>query len=170
MTLFMCFARQLLATYLVPVLPFFAVWFAMLLRQHGVAARTVVRVATGLVILYLVAIVAGKPLAERRSSTSRIIRVARETRERLGLGGFITFVHRAPYSAYFYAGDLLLPHAREAAEQSIRRGLDSGTMCLFVVHRRDVADIPAPLMVKLERVCASGVWSLYRPAAPVPPP
>ena len=165
MTLFLCFARQLLATYLVPVLPFFAVWLAMLFRRSGITTRTVVRVAVGLAVLYLVAIVAGKPIVERRSSTRTIIRAARETRERLGFSGQITFVHRAPYSAYFYGGDILLAHAREAAEQSVRRGLESGNACLFVVHQRDVADIPAPLMAQLQYVCTSGVWSLYRPAA-----
>jgi 4-amino-4-deoxy-L-arabinose transferase-like glycosyltransferase len=163
-TLFLCLARQLLLTYLLPVLPFFAVWGAILLRKLGVSRRAIFRASFVVIFFYGIAYPLVQPWAEQRYSAKGIVRLAREARARFSLDGGLMFASRVPYSAYFYGRDFILPHDGEDASLSISRGLNSRKEHLYVINRKYQRDVPPQLLGKLETVCIFGNWTLYRAA------
>jgi 4-amino-4-deoxy-L-arabinose transferase-like glycosyltransferase len=166
-TLFLCLFRQLLLTYVLPVLPMFAIWGAMLLQKSGIARRAMVRVAVCAVILYGVAYPLVLPQAEKRSAHG-IVGLAREEKTRLSLDGGLLFISEVPYSAYFYGHDLLLPYAGKKDGLSIWQALDSGKNHLYVIPRKIEKRVPQQLLDRLKPVSTLGNWTLYRAAhAPV---
>lgn len=160
-TLFLCFARQLLLTYLLPVLPFLVIWGARFLKNSGVTRKAMIRVSVAAVIVYGLAYPLVLPQAETRS-TKGLIRLARETKTRLSLDGGLIFVSGTPYSAYFYAHDFVLPFARKGAVINISKSLVSGKGHLYVIPRKIQDKIPSQIMDRLKPVGTLDDWILYQ--------
>jgi len=161
-TLFLCLARQLIMPYLLPVLPFFAVWGAILLKKSAVSKAVIIRLSLVLVIFYGIAYPLTLPQVEKRYSTKGIIRLARDKINYLGLNGSLIFVPNVPYSAYFYGQELIVPHSKKDIEFTILQGLNSGKDHLYAVKRKFQVEIPPHLLDKLNPICVFGDWTLYR--------
>jgi hypothetical protein len=161
MTLFLCMTRQLLFTYLLPVLPFFAVWMAMLLKKMGAARKTILLLSLVSVIFYGLAYPLALPVTEHRLSAKGIIRLAREAKSRLSLKGSLVFLPRTPYSAYFYGQNFILPHPEKEGGQGPSYELDPGKGDLFVINKKYHKDVPEPLLDKLKPISTLGNWTLY---------
>jgi len=161
-TLFLCFARQLVMPYVLPILPLFAVWGAILLKKLVVSKAAIMRFSVALVIFYGVAYPLTLPQVEKRYSTKSVISIARDRISHLGLNGGLIFVPNVPYSAYFYGEDLIIPHAKGNIEFTILQGLNSGRDHLYVVKQKSLSKVPLRLLNKLDPICVSGDWTLYR--------
>ena len=162
MTLFLCLARQLVIPYVLPILPVFAVWCAILLKESEVSKAAVMRFSVALVILYGIAYPLALPQIEKRYSTKGIISLARDKISHLGLDGGLIFVHNIPYSAYFYGQGFIIPHGKEDIEPTILQGPNSGKGHLYAVKQKSLSEVPPGLLEKLNAVCVSGDWTLYR--------
>ena len=162
-TLFLCLARQLVMPYVLPILPFFAIWGAILMRKSGMNKAAVMRFSVTLIILYGIAHPFALPLVEKKFSTRDIVKLARDKVNYLGLNGGLIFVPNVPYSAYFYGQDLIIPHEKEDAEIIILQGLNSGKDHLYAVNRKFLPEIPSQILDKLKPICVFGDWMLYRP-------
>jgi 4-amino-4-deoxy-L-arabinose transferase-like glycosyltransferase len=162
MTLFLCFARQLIMPYVLPILPFFAIWSAVFLEKSGVSRATMMRFSVALVILYGFVHPLALPLVEKKFSTRGIVKLARNKIEHSGLNNGLIFVHNIPYSAYFYGQDLIIPYENEGTEFAVLQGLNSGKNYLYTVKRKYRSEIPPSLLDKLMPIGAFGDWTLYR--------
>lgn len=165
-TFFLCLTRAVLMTYLLTVLPFFAIWCAMLLRRSGVTLKTITLVSVALVVLYGIVYPLLPSPDIHGYSTKSIVQLARQVKTRLSLDGGLIFVGNVPYSAYFYGQDITLPQAKDSDGLSILKGLDSGRNHLYVVKRKYQKSIPRTILDKLEQICAFGDWTLYRASQP----
>jgi 4-amino-4-deoxy-L-arabinose transferase-like glycosyltransferase len=159
--LFLCLARQLVMPYVLPILPFFAVWAAGFLRTSGVRKATIMRLSVAFIILYGIAYPVSLPIVERRFSTRGIVRIAEDTLSHSRLNGGLIFVPRVPYSAYFYGQDSVIPHENDDIAPTIMQGLNSGKDHLYVVKQKYLRDIPPPVLEKLKPICVFGLWTLY---------
>lgn len=161
-TLFLCLARQLVMPYVLPILPFFAIWGAILMRKSGMNKTAFMRFWVTVVILYGIAHPFALPLVEKKFSTREIVKLAKDKVNHLGLNGGLVFVPSVPYSAYFYGQDFIIPHKKEDTEITILQGLNSGKDHLYAVKQRFVPEIPSQLLDKLKPICVFGDWILYR--------
>jgi 4-amino-4-deoxy-L-arabinose transferase-like glycosyltransferase len=162
-TLFLCLARQLIMPYVLPILPFFAIWGAILMRKSGMNKTAVMRFSVTLVILYGIVHPFALPLVEKKFSTRGIVNLARDKVNHLGLNGGLIFAPNVPYSAYFYGQDLIIPHKKEDTEFILLQGLNSGKDHLYAVKRKFLSEIPSQLLHRLKPVGIFGDWTLYRP-------
>jgi hypothetical protein len=161
---FLCCFRQIILTYLLPVLPFFAIWFAILLQKSGITRKTIIHVSVATVFIYGIAYPLTRSWTEHRYSAKGIIQLSRDARAKFSLDGGLLFVGKVPLSAYFYGDKLILPHADENAGLSISRGLNSGKGNLYVIKKEYQADVPPLLRDKLKLISVFGDWTLYRAA------
>jgi 4-amino-4-deoxy-L-arabinose transferase-like glycosyltransferase len=162
MTLFLCFARQLIMPYVLPILPFFSIWGAIFLEKSGVNRTTIMRFSIALIILYGVIYPLALPLVEKKFSTRSVVKLARDKIYHSGLDNGVIFVHNIPYSAYFYGQNLIIPHENQSTEFSVLQGLNSGKGYLYAVKRKYRSEIPPSLLGKLMPMGALGDWTLYR--------
>ncbi|MGD0917732.1 MAG: glycosyltransferase family 39 protein [Thermodesulfobacteriota bacterium] len=162
MTLFLCFAHQLVMPYVLPILPFFAIWGAIFMERSGLNRATMMRFSIALVILYGIVHPLALPLVEKKFSTKGIVKLARDKIDHLGLDSRLIFVHNIPYSAYFYGQDLIIPHENEGTEFTVLQRLNSGKDHLYAVKRKYLSEIPPSLLDKLTPIGTFGDWTLYR--------
>ena len=76
--------------------------------------------------------------------------------------GRFYFYRRVPYSAYFYLGDRVIPHAKEDAEPSE----EASKPHYLVGTKHDLKR--HPLKESRRELLKTGVWSLYAPAEATP--
>jgi 4-amino-4-deoxy-L-arabinose transferase-like glycosyltransferase len=164
-TLFLCLFRQLLLTYVLPVLPMFAIWGAVFLQKSGITRRAMIRLAAVALILYGVAYPLVLPQAEKRSAHG-IVGLAREAKARLSLDGGLLFISEVPNSAYFYGHDLILPYDKKNSSLCISQALGSGKNHLYVIPRKIEKKVPKQLLGQLRPVSTLDDWTLYRAAHP----
>jgi 4-amino-4-deoxy-L-arabinose transferase-like glycosyltransferase len=154
-TLFWCLARQLLLTYLVPMVPLFCAWLAVLLPRSSLLCRRPVKVlAATLATIAVAGSVAGVLVARERSAKQIVVR------GRLLTGSTLVFSRRVPYSGYFYGGEAVLAHPKWTAAATAERVLAMGSGTLMVIKRKDVEDVPAATREHLETVATQGAYVL----------
>jgi 4-amino-4-deoxy-L-arabinose transferase-like glycosyltransferase len=164
-TLFWCLARQLLITYLVPMVPLFAAWLVRIAREHApVWPRMRQAAAALLVVLIALSVVADVALRDVKT-TRGIISEARHLAGSRGVREPLVFYRSTPYSALFYARGWAVPHPREALDASLLR-LDGPGQTLVVVRTREKSEQEHLLATGAERLVASGDWVLFRVPLP----
>jgi 4-amino-4-deoxy-L-arabinose transferase-like glycosyltransferase len=164
-TLFWCLARQLLLTYLLPLVPFLCIWLAFLVQRHGVSRKTLVRIAGCLVVFYTVMAVLVAPWFFRMKgkATEGVLKQAVAVAGEHGIDGPFLFVRKIPYSAYFHARERLLVHPNETVEESVLRGLDHPEPCLLLFPSRYLEKLPAELRARIRVAGEYGDWILCIP-------
>ena len=161
-TFFWCFSRQLLVSYLLPAVPLFSVWLAMMVKRTGISVYTIQIIAIATVIIYGTGCLVGQPFLSRSFSTKEIINIACKKADQLKLKKSFVVVRKTPYSAYFYGGDHIIPHPKETVLKSVLRGLNSGNDYLYIIKKRYVKRIPREVLRKLNPLDAYGSWTLFR--------
>jgi 4-amino-4-deoxy-L-arabinose transferase-like glycosyltransferase len=164
-TLFWCLARQILWTYVLPLVPLFSVWLAFVARRHGLSVRPPVRAAAGLLAAYAVLASCLGPMALTATgkSTEGVLKRAEVLAAKHGTDGTVLFVRRTPYSAYFHARGHLLIHPKESAEASVLRGLARERPCMFVIKSRYLSRIPDHVSARVRVVDELGDWGICVP-------
>jgi hypothetical protein len=148
--------------YVLPILPFFAIWGAIFLEKSGVNRSSLMRFSVALVIIYGAVHALALPVIERKSSSRAIVELARNEIVHSGLDNGLIFLHNTPYSAYFYGQNLIIPYRNESTEFAVLQGLNSGKNYLYAVKRKYRSEIPPSLLDKLMPMGAFGDWTLYR--------
>lgn len=158
--LFLCFARQLVAAYVLPALPFFAVCAAALFRESGIPGKQIAVVCCVSVIIYSAFVLAILPRAEERYSSKQVLSVARAI-HKSPLGGKVIFLSDMPYSAYFYGRELIAPW-----DKDLLKNLDlqyrPAQGSFYILKQNDSGAIPGPVQDKLTVVYSSNTWRIYR--------
>ncbi len=161
-TLFWCFARQLLITYMLPMVPLFACWLALELGDDK-NDRPLKWTVTATIIAYLIVLPAGIYGANEYASTAPFFKFMRE---RHADGKYIVSACRkTPYSAYFNNKGELDIHPKESCDGTIERCLalyPQSKPLYFLCRRRYLKRIPTRLMKSLEIIKQSKAWVLYK--------
>ena len=159
--LFWCFARQLLATYMLPMIPLFTAWIV-----HGVARdappprSTILLVALSLTLWSGLAF-AAVPFAAR-DSTRAILQESAEISRQLLLPDEVTFIPHLPQSAMYYAGARVRRTVQgSSAQQTIRSLLSDNERRLVIMHDRDATGLPEDVRHRLLSLAAADGWRLF---------
>jgi 4-amino-4-deoxy-L-arabinose transferase-like glycosyltransferase len=153
--LFWCLARQLLLTYLVPMVPLFCAWLAVTLPRSCLLCRQPAKVVgTVLATVAVLGSAAGIVVANERSAKQIV------AQGRLRAGATLVFSRRVPYTAYFYGGETVLPHPKWTAAATADRVLAMGSGVFLAIKRKDVEDVPAVTLETMEQVAAEGAYVL----------
>lgn len=135
-TLFLVLARQLLVTYLFPLVPAYLVFLAMLRErvpqlsffdERKISSAGVALVA-GVAVVGMLAV----PYS-MGCSTKSILGKAQAYKK---AGEKIYFVRRVPFSAYYYAPADVLPHPDESVEDSLKAVLERKDPVLVVADEK----------------------------------
>ena len=116
-TIFWCFARQLLVYYLLPATIIFAVWASIYLLKNKVRFNTIALISLIVVSMYAIALGGISMTIGKKRSTQKIIDFIKNDNEISN----IVFVRRTPYSAYFYGGKMVVMHPKEKITDSLAR-------------------------------------------------
>jgi len=163
-TLFWCFARQLLATYTLPLVPLFAAWLAFRIRHDSALTRKTVAAASVLLAV-MGALALACPLALRETASSRqIVRAARRFADEQAFKGPLVFARKTPYSALFYARGWVLPHPKEPLGDTLARCREHAETVLVAVPAKQEGAVVLSLSNSAARVASTGKWSLLRVA------
>jgi len=164
-TLFWCLTSRVLITYVLPTVPLFDAFLAVRLTAWGYAGRAGFRKT-----LY-VALPALWCLAGVVFSSFQFIGDCRVDKLPGGFykkvaelvpDGRLYFYREVPYSAYFYFGDRVVPHAAEDGKTS-----EAASLSYYLVStRRNMRRHPLGEPRRL--VLETGVWALYAPAESAP--
>ncbi|MBQ7730837.1 MAG: glycosyltransferase family 39 protein [Lentisphaeria bacterium] len=160
-TLFWCLTSRVLITYVLPTVPFFAVWLADRMTAWGYADtarfRTALRATlpvvwcvTGMVFASLW--IAGEYWVDKMPGDF-FEDIAEAVPD-----GYFYFYRKVPYSAYFYLGDRVIPHAKEDAETS-----EAASRPHYLVSTKREAR-KHPLKGFRRTVMETDVWTLYAPS------
>ena len=160
-TLFWCLTSRVLITYVLPVVPFLGAWLGIRLTEwntaDGAGFRRAVRAGLPVVWCVTAAVFAAFPFMAERwidKMPGEFFAKAAETAPE----GQFYFYRRVPYSAYYYLGDRVIPHAKEEAEPSEAASL--GHYLIGTKH-----DLKRHPPVRERRLLLeNGVWALYAPA------
>ena len=160
-TLFWCLTSRVLITYVLPTVPFFAAWLADRLTAWGFADRNSFRrtLRIGLPILWCVMGTgfAALNLAADRWTNKMPGAFYRKAAEFVPSGQFF-FYRSVPYSAYYYLGDRVIPHAKEEAGPSQLASRPYYLMSTKHDLKRHPLEEPRRLLLE------NDVWALYAPA------
>jgi len=162
--MFWCLARQLVIYYLIPIVPLFAVWCAGYFKRRGIPLRRLALWAAGIAGAYAILTFPLGCYLSRMRSTEEVVEQVLANRERPMPR--IVFVHRMPYSAYFYARDHVIPHGKESIRTSIERTLESQIFCVLICLKRYSDRVPASLSPRLRVVRKIGNWLVLEPKQP----
>ena len=159
-TLFWCLARQLLFTYMLPLLPLFTAWLALRIRHDGELTRKAV-VAASLLLAVMGAAALVCPLALRETASSRqIVRVAHSYADEQAFKGPLIFGRKTPYSALFYARGWALTHPKEPLGDTLARCREHAETVLVAVPVKKEGEVVKSLSESASRVASTGKWSL----------
>ncbi len=165
-TVFWCLARQLLITYLLPMVPLFAAWLVRVTRDEvPVQLRMRQAGAVLLVVLITFSVILNVALGDVKT-TRGIVAEARHLVDSHGVRGRLIFERSTPYSALFYARGWVVPHPKESLQESLAR-LDGTGSALVVLRDRRKAEVAELSTGGAERMAASGGWLLF--SVPLPP-
>lgn len=159
---FWCFARQLLVTYMLPMIPMFASWMAYRLRQTNSLQNTkkIGRLALGAAVVWCALLLTAMPSVSG-SSTREILIRAQEVARELGISGEVVFGQRTPQSAYFYAPGKIHAHPKEMVRTTVERTLQIDEPRLFAIRESAVREIPQDLMSVMRPVESTNGWRLF---------
>ena len=130
-TIFWCFARQMLLYYLLPAVPAFSIWIAFYFKKHNVSMKSISRSALLLTCIYSVSLFGIYLLMGKTQSTKSIVQYIKNIDE----VNNIVFVRRVPYTAYFYGDGMTELHPKEDIAVSLGRGgKDQNTVYVVSDH------------------------------------
>jgi 4-amino-4-deoxy-L-arabinose transferase-like glycosyltransferase len=155
---FLCLARQLTPTYLLPVIPWVAVCLAVCMRQFEIPSARVQTVAGVLVVIYIAGLLVAAPVLNRNKSSKQVIAFVRCH----CLAGPLYFVAKTPETAYFYGQGMISKHFAEDPNTSIDSTIDAPTDYLYVIKDRYMKRLSPENQEKLSLVGQTGVYKLYR--------
>ncbi|MCF6177032.1 MAG: glycosyltransferase family 39 protein [Victivallaceae bacterium] len=161
-TLFWCFARQLLLYYLLPAVPAFAIYCAILLKHHRTTLKQIVTIAAITVIIYVIALGCLSFTLGRQKSTKGVLAQVASSASDKRHKRKIVFVRRVPYSAYFYGDAKIVPHPKETVNDSIRRGFDTKEN-IYITKEKYLKRIDPSLKEQLTVTKYSGTWYILAP-------
>ena len=164
-TLFWCLTSRVLITYVLPTVPLFSVWLAGSLTAwkfaDGAGFRKMLRTALPVVWCVMCAVFALFQFAADRWIDKMPGEFFKKTAALVPDGQFY-FYRRVPYSAYFYLGDRVIPHAKEDAEPS-----EAASKPHYLIGTKH--DLKRhPLKESRRELLKTGVWLLYAPAGTAP--
>ena len=161
-TLFWCLARQLLTTYMLPMVPLCAAWLALTLRDEAALRRKVV-LAASILLAAMGFLTLLCPLALQNTASSRqIVRAAQRYAAEKAFKGPLLFARKTPYSAHFYARGWVFPHPKEPLLESLARCQGLSDSVLVVVHEERKAEIQRLNPEKWSKLATTGAWTLLR--------
>jgi len=166
-TLFWCLARQLLTTYLLPMVPLFAAWLAMTTPDE-VSRKRIFAVTTALVAVMAVASIVCVPFLRNTSTTREIVEVAYQHYDSNAFYEPLVFGIKTPYSALFYARGWVVPHPKETLQESIRRCGGTWQSVLVIIHEKQKAELQRLKPERWKKLATAGKWMLVRVAVPAP--
>ena len=160
-TFFWCLTSRVLITYVLPTVPFFSVWLAESLAEWGFAGRERFRhvLRAGLPLVWcIVGMVFSMFWVAGDRWTDKMPGDFFRDSAALVQNGEFYFYRRVPYSAYFYLGSRVIPHADETPASS-----EAAARQFFLVSKkRDIKRHPIRESRRL--LLETGVWALYAPA------
>ena len=140
-TLFWSMARQLLITYLFPLVPVFAAWLAILIEKQGQGKGKQCHVfnqhAFVICIITIAGLLIAAPIISENKSTKAVIEICNDS----FTSKKIYFIHKVPYSAYFYAKDKIIPHPNESIEDSFN-AIEKSDNTVCVINRKYYNKLP----------------------------
>ncbi|MEA2012822.1 MAG: glycosyltransferase family 39 protein [Verrucomicrobiota bacterium] len=169
-TIFWCFAKQLLMTYMLPSLPMFAVWLASrqpFSQMKNNKTFNLPNIAGSLILLYssltviffvylrvysINGIQKVKGVIETAEMTMHI------PKEKIKF----LFLRRIPNSSYFYARGKIIPHPKESVDDSLKRAFDFSDEVCIVSKKAYVYRISEKFFKKLSFVSKYSRWYIYR--------
>lgn len=121
-TLFWSLSRQLLMTYLYPLIPLLTAWVAILIQQQSERTHENCKIfnmhAFTICLITTIVLVIGIPVMSQQRSTKDIIDISSGYLID-GQQANLYFVRSTPYSAHFYGKDRIIPHSKETFEASL---------------------------------------------------
>lgn len=160
-TIFWCFARQLLITYMLPMLPLFACWVALEVNDRS--DRWIKWIANIMTASYLIALVIGTYSINQYKSTASFFAYMRETNKARKY--VVSCCHETPYSAYFNNSGELDIHQDESVDDTIKRCLTSypgSETFYFLCRQHHLKDISPELLKTLNPVKQTKNWILFQ--------
>lgn len=164
-TLFWCFARQLLPTYVLPMVPLFSAWLALTVKSE--AARDKLR-STAAVLLGVLAVagVGCVPFLGGVATAREIVTASRRYAAERAYSEPLIFAGRTPYSALFYARGWVLPHPKEPLSESLGRLERERSPALVVVSVSRSKETEALRPDRWSVLATAGHWRLLRVKVP----
>ena len=160
-TLFWCLTSRVLITYVLPTVPFLGAWLGIRLTEwntaDGAGFRRTVRIGLPVVWVVTAIVFAALPFVAERWTDKMPGEFYLRAAETAPDGQFY-FYRKVPYSAYFYLGDRVVPHAKEDAEPSENASLKH----YMIASKHDLKRHPLAREPRL--LMENGVWALYAPA------
>lgn len=164
--LFWCLARQLLFTYLLPMVPLFAAWLVWSVRDNAAARRRILAAACALLAVLSAGVLIATPFLTTTRSTRGIVELAHGYAVRHAYDGPLVFVRQTPYSALFYGRGWVTPHPNESLRESLAHRSLRGTTLLVALARSQKKELAGLAAASWKTVASSGEWSLLRIALP----
>ncbi len=167
-TLFWCLTSRVLITYLLPTIPFFAIFLASRLEKNGffeekTFCRTVrygIAAIAALLAVSFAAISFAAPHFADKMPVYFYAGLQQKAADGMLANAKFYFVRETPYSAGFYLGSRVANHPKEIREISISRGQDH----ILIARKRDIAK--APELTKGKILFQAAGWTAYRPGHP----
>ncbi len=156
-TLFWCLARQLLITYLLPMVPLFCGWLALALPPTATLRRFPARAIGGVLAVFLIAGLAAGGQISRRQSSLDIMDFALAQPD-----SPVLFTGRTPYSAFFYGRGRTVPHPHWSLVEAVRHILVTDPSTLLVTNRSDADELPPEVAPLLRRVAVGGRYAAFQ--------
>lgn len=160
--LFLCLARQLTPTYLLPVIPWVAVCLAVCMHRLKIPPARIKRVSGALILIYVAGLLVGAPIINRNTSSKQVFRYV----QRHHVDGPLYFVRDTPGTAYFYGQELISIHPEEHADISISKTIDDPIDYLYVIKARNLKRLSSENLKRLFPLGTSGVYHFYRKRPP----
>ena len=136
-TIFWSFARQLLMTYLYPLVPLFAAWLAILIKQQTERVHEDCRIfnmhAFTICLITTVLLVAATPIMSQRRSTRNLIEISDVYSVEQNPKFY--FVRNTPHSAYFYGKKRIISHPKEPVETSLAAIRSNNSVIGFIRNK-----------------------------------
>ena len=145
-TLFWSLARQLLMTYLYPMVPLFAAGLALWIQEHPIrfqAGQTAhfKKIALGIAVGTLLGLAASIPYVSQYRSAKRITQQAMQLTAHAPQS--IYFIDRVPFSGYFYGGPTVIAHPDH---ETLTPSITENNPIAFIVANRYRKRIPQELL------------------------
>jgi len=162
--LFWCFARQLLITYMLPMVPLFAAWMAFTLRHDQPTSQRISKHALRLITVMGCLSLFLSPFIETYTTASarKLIRFSRADALRQTPDEPLVFAFRTPYSAFFYDRDRVLPHPDEPLPQTLARCRNLYPTALVALREKDQSQLQTIPPDSITPLAAFGHWRLMR--------
>jgi len=159
-TVFWCLSSHLMLYYMVLVTPLFAVWSANIFYKYNASYKIIAKSTVLLLVAYSIAYLPAYFFIDKKS-TKTITQKAVKLRNDKNLQGKIIFARAVAYSAYFYGGDLILPHEKEQVQESVIRTSDAGKYNdIYVLKKRYIERIPEDMRDEFKIEYKDKNWAL----------